>query len=108
MRYESLAVTFGFATQPVDLHLALKSGQTVPKGMHGYDVALVPLMRGIFFGAGPDLKSGLTIEEFRNIHIYPLIAHILGLKIPADIDGQLSVLAPILNPKAAVAGAGTQ
>jgi predicted AlkP superfamily pyrophosphatase or phosphodiesterase len=97
-----------FAVQPVDLHLALKSGQTAPKGMHGYDVALVPQMRGIFFGAGPDLKARLTIDEFQNIHIYPLIAHILGLKVPADIDGQLSVLAPILNAKAAAAAAGTQ
>jgi hypothetical protein len=57
----------------------------------------MPEMRGIFFAAGPDLKAGLTVEEFQNIHIYPLIAHILGLTMPAGIDGQFSVLAPILH-----------
>ena len=86
-----------FATAPVVLHLTPKPGQTQPKGMHGYDVASMPEMRGIFFAAGPDLKAGLTIEEFQNIHIYPLIAHILGLTVPSGIDGRFSVLAPILK-----------
>jgi predicted AlkP superfamily pyrophosphatase or phosphodiesterase len=86
-----------FAAEPVVLHLAAKPGQTLPKGMHGYDAARMPDLRGIFFAAGPDLKAGLTVEEFQNIHIYPLIAHILGLRTPSEIDGQLSVLAPILS-----------
>jgi alkaline phosphatase D len=85
------------ATEPVVLHLATKPGQTLPKGMHGYDAARMPDMRGIFYAAGPDLKAGLTVEEFRNIHIYPLIAHILGLTLPSGIDGRLSVLEPILS-----------
>ena len=85
------------AVTPVVLHLAPRLGQTEPRGMHGYDVARMPEMRGIFYAAGPDLKAGLTIEEFQNIHIYPLIAHILGLTAPAGIDGQFSVLAPILK-----------
>jgi predicted AlkP superfamily pyrophosphatase or phosphodiesterase len=85
------------AAEPVVLHLAPRPGQTQPKGMHGYDVARMPEMRGIFFAAGPDLKAGLTVEEFQNIHIYPLIAHILGLTVPSGIDGQFSVLAPILK-----------
>jgi len=93
------------ATQPVVLHLTPRPGQTEPKGMHGYDVARMPEMRGIFFAAGPDLKAGLTIDEFQNIHIYPLIAHILGLRAPAGIDGKLSVLAPILRVNAAGAAA---
>jgi alkaline phosphatase D len=84
------------ATAPVVLHLAPRPGQTGPKGMHGYDSASMPEMRGIFYAAGPDLKTGLTIQEFQNIHIYPLIAHILSLTVPPGIDGQLSVLAPIL------------
>ena len=85
------------ATAPVVLHLASKPGQTSPKGMHGYDVARMPEMRGIFFAAGPDLKAGLIVDEFQNIHIYPLIVHILGLTAPSGIDGRLSVLAPILK-----------
>ncbi|HTW65207.1 MAG TPA: ectonucleotide pyrophosphatase/phosphodiesterase [Bryobacteraceae bacterium] len=93
------------AAAPVVLHLTPRPGQTGPKGMHGYDVAEMPQMRGIFFAAGPDLKAGVTIEEFQNIHIYPLIAHILGLTAPADIDGKLSVLAPILKARSAAASA---
>jgi alkaline phosphatase D len=88
------------ATAPVVLHLASKPGQTLPRGMHGYDAARLPDMRGIFYAAGPDLKAGLTVEEFQNIHIYPLIAHILGLHAPAGIDGRSSVLAPILRMRA--------
>ena len=94
------------ADAPVFLHLAPKPGQTLPKGMHGYDVARMPEMRGIFYAAGPDLKAGIRVEEFQNIHIYPLIAHILGLKVPSGIDGDLSVLAPVLSsPKASGASA---
>jgi predicted AlkP superfamily pyrophosphatase or phosphodiesterase len=94
------------AIAPVVLHLAAKPGQSEPRGMHGYDVLKMPEMRGIFYAAGPDLKAGLTIEEFQNIHIYPLIAHILGLDVPAGIDGKLSVLAPILSQaKSAAASA---
>jgi predicted AlkP superfamily pyrophosphatase or phosphodiesterase len=95
-----------FAIAPVVLHLAPKPGQSEPRGMHGYDVLKMPEMRGIFYAAGPDLKAGLSIEEFQNIHIYPLIAHILGLDVPAGIDGKLSVLAPIMSQaKSAAASA---
>jgi predicted AlkP superfamily pyrophosphatase or phosphodiesterase len=75
-----------------------------PKGMHGYDPARFPEMRGIFFAQGPDLKSGLTIEPFENVNIYPLIVHLLNLDLPAGIDGSLTVLQPILREKAMVKG----
>ena len=65
-------------------------------GMHGYDPQL-PNMHGIFYAVGPNLKSGLHIPEFENIHIYPLIAEILGL-IPYDkIDGKLELIKDILK-----------
>jgi predicted AlkP superfamily pyrophosphatase or phosphodiesterase len=96
------------ATAPVVLHLAPRPGQTEPKGMHGYDAATMPLMQGIFFAAGPDLRAGLTIEPFQNINIYPLIAHILGLTEPAGIDGKLSVLQPILKARSAAATASAR
>jgi alkaline phosphatase D len=88
------------AAKPVILHLAPRPGERMReplKGMHGYDVDLDPEMKAIFYAQGPDLKSGLTIEEFQNIHIFPLIVRILGLQPPPDVDGQLSVLAPILR-----------
>jgi alkaline phosphatase D len=67
-----------------------------PGGHHGLDPALGE-MRGIFYAAGPDLKRGLTIPPFENVHIYPLIAKLLGLPVPPGIDGRLDVLAPILK-----------
>ena len=66
-------------------------------GNHGYDLAQVPEMRAIFYAGGPDLKKGLIIEEFENIHVYPLIAKLLRLQIRDTIDGDANVLASILK-----------
>jgi alkaline phosphatase D len=63
-------------------------------GVHGYDPDEVPEMKGIFYARGPNIKSGSKIPAFRNIHVYPLIAEILKLKLP-EIDGNLNVLKPI-------------
>jgi hypothetical protein len=51
-------------------------------------------MFGIFYAQGPDIKRGIRIPAFENIHIYPLIASILHLQIP-KIDGRFEVLKPI-------------
>lgn len=66
-------------------------------GQHGYDPAQFREMHGIFYAQGPDLKSGLTIPAFENIHIYPLIAQLLKLTPPPSLDGRLQVLRPILK-----------
>jgi predicted AlkP superfamily pyrophosphatase or phosphodiesterase len=63
-------------------------------GVHGYDPMVVTDMRGIFFAIGPNIKKGKEIAPFQNIHVYPLVAKILGLKIPA-IDGKFEVLEEI-------------
>ncbi|MCH8247030.1 MAG: alkaline phosphatase family protein [Bacteroidetes bacterium] len=62
---------------------------------HGYDPAALS-MRALFIAHGPAFKKKMTIDPFENIHIYPLMAHVLKLD-PADTDGRLDVLAPILN-----------
>jgi alkaline phosphatase D len=69
-----------------------KKGSTF--GAHGYDPLLVPQMRGIFMAQGPNIKAGLTIPAFENIHVYPLVAKILGLPLP-EIDGRPEVLEKI-------------
>ena len=56
-------------------------------GEHGWNPAH-PEMHGIFVATGPGVKQGETIPAFENIHIYPLLAELLGLTIPADIDGR--------------------
>ena len=71
-----------------------RSGKST--GVHGYDPTVVKNMRGIFYAMGPQIKKGSTISAFENVHIYPFIATILGLPLPAT-DGKLQVLAPILE-----------
>jgi predicted AlkP superfamily pyrophosphatase or phosphodiesterase len=63
-------------------------------GVHGYDPAKVRDMYGIFYAKGPNIKPGSKVPAFENIHVYPLLAAILGLKIP-QIDGKAAVLESI-------------
>lgn len=65
-------------------------------GKHGFDNFL-PDMRATFYAWGPAFKRHLTIPAFDNVHVYPMIATVLGLSYPKDIDGLLSVLQPILR-----------
>ncbi len=60
-------------------------------GAHGFDPAIVKDVHGIFYAMGPNIKSGVTISPFENIHVYPLIAKILGLKTH-PVDGDVKVL----------------
>jgi hypothetical protein len=61
----------------------------------------VPDVKASFFAAGPDIRSGVTLEPFENVNVYPLLAKLLGLDIShlktGPIDGDLRVLAPILK-----------
>lgn len=65
-------------------------------GEHGYDNEL-PEMQASFYAWGPAFKTGQVIPSFSNVHVYPLIAHLLGLKISHRIDGDLKVLQGILK-----------
>lgn len=82
----------------------LTPGQT-PGGLdaatHGFDPQKFPLMQGIFYAKGPHIKSGQRVATFENIHIFPLLAKILGLTIPPAIDGSYAVLEPIYQPSPA-------
>ena len=78
------------------------SAETTPKGMHGYDPQSMEAMRGIFYAAGPDIRAGVKVAPFENVHIYPLIAKILGLETE-PMDGDLRVLQPILRTAAPTA-----
>ena len=64
-------------------------------GEHGFDPTRFPQMKAIFFAAGPDIKPGIKLPTFENIHVYPFIAKLLDLHTPI-VDGKLQVLAPIL------------
>lgn len=66
-------------------------------GAHGFDPYITD-MHATFYAWGPAFKQHIKIDGFENIHIYPLIAEILGLDYERkEIDGRLKVLKPILK-----------
>lgn len=85
---------------PKSIHQVFNLGTRKPTpGKHGFDNKEVE-MRASFMAWGPAFKKGLLIEGFENVHVYPMVAKILGLKIDeAKIDGKIKVLSPILNNK---------
>ncbi|HEV7349759.1 ectonucleotide pyrophosphatase/phosphodiesterase [Telluribacter sp.] len=73
------------------------NGRKITPGKHGFDPT-IPDMHATFYAWGPAFKEGITIETFENIHVYPLVAEILGLRYKKkSIDGKLKVLQPILK-----------
>jgi predicted AlkP superfamily pyrophosphatase or phosphodiesterase len=72
------------------------SGRHLDPATHGFDPALT-VMRATFYAWGPAFKANLNIRGFENIHIYPMIADILQLKITEPVDGDLKVLKHIVR-----------
>jgi len=64
-------------------------------GEHGYDNA-DPNMRALFIAHGPAFRHGLNVPEFENVNVYPLLAHLLGIK-PEKNDGDLKVTQDMLR-----------
>lgn len=64
-------------------------------GNHGYDHRL-PSMHGLFVARGPAFRQGLVVEPFQNVHVYSLMAAILGLT-PAPNDGSLQAVQHLLR-----------
>ena len=54
-------------------------------GAHGFD-NLLPSMGALFVAAGPDFRAGVVVPPFQNIHVYSLLAKLLGVT-PAPNDG---------------------
>ncbi|HLZ09569.1 MAG TPA: alkaline phosphatase family protein, partial [Chloroflexota bacterium] len=55
-------------------------------GDHGFDPALIPDMKGIFYAQGPNIRAETRIAPPESIEIYPLVARILGLNIVEHVD----------------------
>lgn len=68
----------------------------IPRGHHGWDPAREE-MHGIFVAAGPGIRETVLIPSVESIHVYPLVAHLLGLEPNPEADGWLSELASILR-----------
>jgi predicted AlkP superfamily pyrophosphatase or phosphodiesterase len=65
-------------------------------GTHGYDPENAE-MHGIFIGRGPRLQAGLLAPTMDNVHLYGLMAEILGVR-PAEHDGDPAVWGALLAP----------
>jgi len=68
----------------------------VPFAEHGYDPAITE-MHASFYAWGPAFRPHSSIGGFENVHVYPMIAKILGLTYTDRIDGKLKVLKPVLK-----------
>lgn len=76
-----------FATRPKE--------QWKDGGTHGYHSN--GDMNGIFIASGPSIKKGVPLDRFRNIHVYPFMANLMGLELMSKIDGDADVLAPLIK-----------
>ena len=57
-------------------------------GRHGYDPYRHKEMHASFYAWGPQIKPGKTIGSFQNVHVYSLVADILGLSITTQTDSR--------------------
>lgn len=69
----------------------------VGMGYHGFDPTVVKDMHATFYAWGPLFKSGMQIDAFENVNVYPLVTEILGLKARHKIDGKKKVLKKIIK-----------
>ena len=61
-------------------------------GYHpGYEV-----MRGLFIGYGPSFQQGLKFKAIKNVDIYGLVCHLLGIK-PRSNNGSYEVVNSMFN-----------
>jgi predicted AlkP superfamily pyrophosphatase or phosphodiesterase len=64
------------------------------RGAHGYPPE-TPSMQAIFLGHGPAFRKGVVVSPFENIHLYALLAHLLGIT-PVPNDGSLDSVRSVL------------
>ena len=75
---------------------ALQRAVDYPAGTHGWDPQ-APEMHGILLAAGPGIARSRALPPVESVHIYPLIAHLLGLQPPDGLDGRLDAVAALLS-----------
>ena len=73
-------------------------GEKAPtiQGSHGFDHTCSDMLVA-FRAVGPDFKEGYVREQyFRNVCVYPLLAHLLGVE-PSPNDGSLAEVQDLLR-----------
>jgi predicted AlkP superfamily pyrophosphatase or phosphodiesterase len=69
----------------------LQQYSSVALGAHGYDPQ-APEMAAIFIAHGPAFRSGVTLEMFDNVSVYPLLARLIGIT-PETNQGDIADVA---------------
>ena len=64
---------------------------------HGFDPLLNRELDAIFIASGPNFNNKQVIDAFQNIHIFPLLIEMLGLKNNNVIDSNSEVLKSIIK-----------
>lgn len=85
-----------FCLAQTDWQIATHKSKLSDKGAHGYDNA-APEMAAVFIANGPAIRPGARPAVFDNVDVYPLLAHLLGVR-PEPNDGRLSDLSDVLAP----------
>lgn len=76
-----------------------RTGRFVSPGAHGYLPEDTPDMNTVFLAWGPDIQASKTIKSFQNIHVFPLIANLLGLDYDFNIDGDKRLVPLVLKKR---------
>lgn len=54
-------------------------------------------MKTVFMAWGPDIQQSKEIKAFKNIHVFPVLAELLGLEYaPEKIDGDERIVSKVL------------
>jgi predicted AlkP superfamily pyrophosphatase or phosphodiesterase len=94
-RYHRIGDIILESRPPAFFHTSTRKNTSI--GKHGFDPALKE-MRASFYAWGPAFKKRMVIPGFENVHVYPLVASILGLSYDEKtIDGDIKVLQNILK-----------
>jgi predicted AlkP superfamily pyrophosphatase or phosphodiesterase len=78
-------------------HAAVQRNGAPKGGAHGYD-NLLPSMGALFIAAGPDFREGVTVPPFQNIHVYDMLARVIGVT-PAPNDGSADSTRAVLRAR---------
>lgn len=63
-------------------------------GAHGYDNEARD-MQATFIASGPSFLSGVAVDSLANVHVYPLLCHLIGVA-PAPNNGSLAATSRML------------
>ena len=75
-----------------------RDGGHFSAGEHGYDND-IPEMRALFVAHGPAFGRGVVVPPIASVDVYPLLAHVLGIRAAAN-DGDFTRVAPVLRDSA--------